>query len=110
VSEFAQLLERVDRQCRLAATARPDGGSGRKEIEDLLSEGYLAALIEERRSRRIAERLEALALELENEDAATEARSLALEKRTVDQRVRALRERLSDLRENLVQLGGHRPA
>jgi hypothetical protein len=106
VSEFSQLVERIDVQCRRAAAAGPQGGPAREQVEDLLTEGYLAALTHESRSRRIAERLEALAQTLECESAAIEARKLAWEKRTVDQRVRVLRGRLQDLREHFMRLGG----
>jgi hypothetical protein len=110
VSEFSQLIERIDVQCHRAVAAGPQAGSAREQVEDLLSEGYLAALTHESRSRRIADRLEALAQTLENEASALEARNLALEKRTVDQRVRVLRARLQGLREHFMRLGGHAPA
>ena len=96
MNEFSELLERIDAQCR-RALASPCA-SVRRELEDLLTEGYLVALTGESRSRRMSERLEMLAQQLDDEDAAIEARTLALEKRTVDQRVRVLRDRLAELR------------
>ena len=96
MSEFPELLERIDAQCRRALC--DPRFSVRRELEDLLTEGYLVALTGESRSRRMSERLETLAQTLDDEDAAIEARTLALEKRTVDQRVRVLRDRLAELR------------
>jgi hypothetical protein len=107
VSEFSQLVDRIDFQCRRAAAAGPGAASACEQVEDLLTEGYLAALTDESRSRRIAERLEALAQSFGNEGSAVEARKLALEKRTLDERVRVLRARLRDLREHFTRLGGH---
>jgi ribosomal protein L19E len=101
------LVDRIDSECRRAAAAGPGAASAREQVEDLLTEGYLAALTDESRSRRIAERLEALAQSFGNEGSAVEARKLALEKRTLDERVRVLRARLRDLREQFMQLGGH---
>jgi hypothetical protein len=96
MSELSELLDRIDAQCRRAL----DGPStdARGELEDLLTEGYLAALTGESRSRRLSERLETLAENLDDEDVAIEARMIAREKRTVDRRVRVLRERLNELR------------
>jgi hypothetical protein len=96
MSEFSELLERIDGQCR-RALAGPRNDSV-QDLEDLLTEGYLAALTGESRSRRLAEQLETLAQNLEDEQAAIEARTLAREKRTLDQRVSVLRARLHDLR------------
>jgi hypothetical protein len=96
MSEFHELLDHIEGQCR-RALASPRSGA-RREVEDLLTEGYLAALTAESRSRRISERLEALAQQLDDEQAAIEARRLAREKRTVDQRVKVLRARLQELR------------
>ena len=107
MSEFSQLVDRIDFQCRRAAAAGPGVASASEQVEDLLTEGYLAALTDESRSRRIGERLEALAQSFENEGSAVEARKLALEKRTLDERVRVLRGRLRDLREHFMRLGGH---
>ena len=96
MGEFSDLLDRIDAECRRAlAGPRTDV---RRELEDLLTEGYLAALTGESRSRRLSERLETLAQNLDDEQAAIEARTLAREKRTVDQRVRVLRQRLNELR------------
>jgi hypothetical protein len=96
MSELFELLDRIDAQCRRAL----DGPStqARRELEDLLTEGYLAALTGESRSRRLSERLETLAENLDDEQAAIEARTVAREKRTVDRRVKLLRERLTELR------------
>jgi hypothetical protein len=109
VSEFSQLVDRIDFQCRRAA-AGPGAASASKQVEDLLTEGYLAALTAESRSRRIADRLEALAQSFDNEGSAIEARKLALEKRTLDERVSVLRARLRDLREHFMRPGGHSTA
>jgi hypothetical protein len=96
MGEFSDLLDRIDAECR-RALARPPTDVPRG-LEDLLTEGYLAALTGESRSRRLSERLETLAQNLDDEQAAIEARTLAREKRTVDQRVMVLRERLKELR------------
>ena len=110
VSEFSQLVDRIDFQCRRAAAAGPGAASASKQVEDLLTEGYLAALTDESRSRRIADRLEALAQSFDNEGSAIEARKLALEKRTLDERVSVLRARLRNLREHFMRPGGHSTA
>jgi hypothetical protein len=95
MSEYSELLDRIDAQRRRAlAVPQPDV---RDELEDLLTEGYLVALTGESRSRRLSERLDTLAQKLD-QGAAIEARLLAREKRTVDQRVRLLRDRLAELR------------
>lgn len=104
VNELSQLIDRIDSRSRQEA-AGPGAASASEQVEDLLTEGYLAALTAESRSRRIAERLEALAQSLEDEGAAVEARKLAVEKRTLDERVRVLRARLGDLREHFRRLG-----
>jgi hypothetical protein len=96
MNEFSELLESIEAQCRRALSGPCQ--SGRRELEDLLTEGYLVALTGESRSRRMSERLEMLARRLDDEDAAIEARTLALKKRTVDQRVSVLRDRLAELR------------
>jgi hypothetical protein len=95
MSEYSELLDRIDAQRRRAlAVPQPDV---RDELEDLLTEGYLVALTGESRSRRLSERLETLAHKLD-QGAAIEVRLVAREKRTVDQRVRLLRDRLAELR------------
>jgi hypothetical protein len=104
VSDFSRLLERIDAQRRRAAAADPAAPCAPEDLEDLLTEGYLAALTDESRSRRLADRLEGLARTIDDEQAAIEARRLAIEKRTVDQRVSVLRRHLTDLREEQVRL------
>jgi hypothetical protein len=95
MSEYSELLDRIDAQRRRAlAVPQPDV---RDELEDLLTEGYLVALTGESRSRRLSERLDTLAHKLD-QGAAIEVRLVAREKRTVDQRVRLLRDRLAELR------------
>ena len=101
MSEFTHLLERIDGQSRRAAAACSASGYTPRQVEDLLTEGYLAALTGESGSRRLAERLELLAQNLESGDAAIEARRLAREKRTLDEKVRLLREQLAQLRTHL---------
>jgi hypothetical protein len=95
MSEYSELLDRIDAQRRRAlAVPQPDV---QDELEDLLTEGYVVALTGESRSRRLSERLDTLAHKLD-QGAAIEARLVAREKRTVDQRVRLLRDRLAELR------------
>jgi hypothetical protein len=74
------------------------------EMEDVLAEGYLKALSEEARSRRLAERLERLVAILDQPGAAVEARKVALQKRSLDAEVTGLRARLAVMREQFVQL------
>jgi hypothetical protein len=107
MSEYSELLDRIDAQRRRAlAVPQPDV---RDELEDLLTEGYLVALTGESRSRRLSERLETLAQKLDK-GAAIEARLLAREKRTVDQRVRLLRDRLAELRACAVDASRTQPS
>jgi hypothetical protein len=108
MSEFSELLDRIDAQSRRALSGPCP--SVRRELEDLLTEGYLVALTGESRSRRMSERLEMLAQKLDDEDAAIEARTLALQKRTVDQRVRVLRDRLAELRARAAGRGRLQPS
>lgn len=96
MSEISELLNRIEGQCRRAAAGpRSDRP---QELEDLLNEGYLAALTGESCSRRLSARLEALAENLDDQHVAVEARRIARDKRTVDQRVNVLRARLALLR------------
>jgi chromosome segregation ATPase len=109
VSDLSSLIERVERRCRRVATATPGSSGPLRDVEDLLSEGYVVAMSAERRSRHLEDRMATLAQHVEDPRAAIELSELALEKRTVDQRVRVLRESLARLREQFVRLGGHLP-
>jgi hypothetical protein len=108
MSEISELLDRIDGQCRraLAGPRTP----GQRELEDLLTDGYLAALTGESCSRRLSTRLETLAQNLDDEHAAIEARRLARDKRTVDRRVRVLRARLAQLRSRSSGTGRLQPS
>lgn len=110
MSQFSQLLERIDRECRRAAAACSSIGHTPRDLEDVLTEGYVAALLGEGRSRRLAARVELLAEHLESENAASEVRRVALEKRTLDQRVRLLRGNLAELHDHLARLRTQSPA
>jgi hypothetical protein len=90
-------------------SATPGSSGPLREVEDLLSEGYVAAMSAESRSRHLEDRLATLAQRVEDPRAAIELSQVALEKRTVDQRVRVLRESLDRLRDQFVRLGGHLP-
>ena len=105
MAEYADLLERID---SLAARAETPPADVRllSEIEDVLAEGYMAALTEEARSRRMAARLDRLVETLDEPGAAVEARRLAVQRRTLDQRTSTLRMRLNAIREQFVRLGG----
>ena len=107
--EYAELLERIDRLAERADTPRADDAL-LSEIEDVLAEGYMQALTEEARSRRIVARLERLAETLDQPGAAVEARRLAVQRRSLDQRVSTLRTRLHPIREQFVRLGGGQSA
>ena len=103
------LMLRIDRLCSRASNARPTGPLLR-DIEDGLAEGYVEALAGEARSRRLAERLEALAEIVEQPGAAVELARIVPEKRTLDAQVAVLRDRLAVLRERFEQLrAGSRP-
>ena len=73
-------------------------------MEDALAEGYVEALAGEARSRRHAERLEALVEILDQAGAAVEIARIVPEKRRLDARVAVLRDRLALLRERFEQL------
>jgi uncharacterized membrane protein YccC len=103
--EYADLLKRID---RLAARADspPADEALLSEIEDVLAEGYMQALTEEARSRRMASRLEQLVQTLDEPGAAVEARRLAVQRRTLEHQVSTLRSRLNAVREQFIRLGG----
>jgi hypothetical protein len=96
VTDVAHLLERIEAACR-AASATPGTGTGDPGPEEVLTDGYVAALLLEGRSRRLAKRLETLAKTIDDEESAMAARMLALDKRTVDQRVSLVRGELAKL-------------
>ena len=109
MAEYAELLERIDRLAERADTPHADD-SLLSEIEDVLAEGYMQALTEEARSRRIVARLGRLVETLDEPGAAVEARRLAVERRSLDQRISTLRTRLNAIREQFVRLGGGQSA
>ena len=102
---YAELLDRIDRLAARADTPRADDAL-LSEMEDLLAEGYMQALTEEARSRRLAARIERLIETLDEPGAAVEARRIAVQRRTLDQRIDTLRLRLDAIREQFVRLGG----
>jgi hypothetical protein len=105
MTEYVELLQRIER-----LSARADGpcadGELLSEIEDVLAEGYMRALTEEAQSRRMAARLEELALTIDEPDASREARRLAVQRRSLDGRISTLRDRLTTVREQFIRLGG----
>jgi hypothetical protein len=107
--EMGDLPRRIERVCSRASRASADERL-LTEMEDLLAEGYLAALTGEARSQRLGARLEHLLATLEEPDSALEARRIALQKRSLDQRVDDLRSRLAVMREHFARLGGGNPA
>ena len=109
MAEFSDLLERIDRLSARAARREADPAL-LAEIEDLLAEGYMQALTEEARSRRMATRLERLVEALDEPAAAVEARRLVVQRRTLDGRIRMLRDRLNAIRQQFVRLGGGQSA
>ena len=96
MTDVAHLLERIEAAC-IAASATAGTQTGSPRPEDVLTEGYLIALMLEGRSRRLAERLETLARTIDDEESAMSTRMLGLEKRTVDQRVSLYRKELARL-------------
>jgi hypothetical protein len=109
MAEYAELLERIDRLAERADASRADHGL-LSELEDVLAEGYMQALTEEARSRRIAARLAGLVEMLDEPGAAVEARRLAVQRRSLEQRTSTLRTRLNAIREQFVRLGGGQSA
>jgi hypothetical protein len=108
MAESIDLATRIQRLSARASTAR---SSDRllAEIEDLLAVGYLEALSQEAQSRRLAERWEHLAENLDEQDAALEIRRIAVQRRGIDARVALLRDRLGVLREQFAQLRASTP-
>jgi hypothetical protein len=103
MAESIDLATRIERLSSRASKARSsDRLLG--EMEDLLAVGYLEALTEEARSRRLEERWERLAENLDEHEAALEIRRIAAQKRRVDAKVAVLRDRLGVLRDQFVQL------
>ena len=105
MTEYADLLKRIDRLAARAESSRADDAL-LSEIEDVLAEGYMQALTEEARSRRMASRLEQLVETLDEPGAAVEARRLAVQRHTLEQKVSTLRSRLNAIREQFIRLGG----
>ena len=105
MAEYAELLERIDRLAERADASRADDAL-LSELENVLAEGYMQALTEEARSRRIAARLARLVEALDEPGAAVEARRLAVQRRSLEQRISTLRSRLNAIREQFVRLGG----
>jgi hypothetical protein len=105
VIDVAHLLERIEAACRAASATR---GTGTRPPgpEEVLTDGYVAALMLEGRSRRLAERLETLAKTIDDEESAMAARMLAREKQTVDQRVSLVRSELEKLHRLVVSRDG----
>jgi hypothetical protein len=103
MTESIDLATRIERlSARVSKARSSDRLLG--EIEDLLSVGYLEALKQEAKSRRLAERCEHLVANLDEQDAALEIRRIAVQRRVVDAKVALLRGRLAVLREQFVQL------
>jgi hypothetical protein len=109
MSDYAELLQRLDRLAARVDISRADD-SLLSEIENLLAEGYMQALTEEARSRRMAAQLERLVESLDEPGVAVEARRLAVQRRSLDQKISALRGRLHAIRELFVRLGGGQSA
>jgi len=105
MGEYLDLLDRIDILATRADTRRADADL-LAEMEDVLAIGYMQALTEEARSRRLGARLERLVETLDEPGAAAEARRLTVQRRTLDQRTRTLRSRLNAIREQFVRLGG----
>lgn len=103
MAESGDIMMRIDRLSSRASDARPTGPLLR-DIEDGLAEGYVEALAGEARSRRLAERLEALVATLDQAGAAVEIARIVPEKRKLDAQVAVLRDRLALLRERFEQL------
>jgi len=105
MTEYAELLQRIELLSARADGPRADG-TLLSEIEDVLAEGYMRALTEEALSRRLANRLDELALTIDQPEASLEARRLAAQRRSLDGRVITLRDRLATVREQFIRLGG----
>ena len=99
----SDIVTRIDRLCSRVSGARP-GSRLLVEMEDLLAEGYLEALAGEARSRRLAERLDALVEIVHQPAAAVEISRIALDKRRLDDHVAVLRDRLALMREQFVRM------
>ncbi len=109
MAEYAELLERIDRLAARAETTHADEAH-LSENEHDHSEGYMQALTEEAKSRRIKTRLDRLVERLDQPGAALEARRLAVQRRTLDHRIATLRGRLDAVREQFVRLSGRHGA
>ena len=109
MSRSRELFARIDRLSARAARATVDGEL-LAEIEDTLAQGYMHALTEEARSRRLGRRLEALVNQIDEPGVAAEARRIAGERRTLDRTTGELRRRLAVMREQFVRLGGGQSA
>ena len=108
MAESIDLATRIERLSARASTA-PSSDRLLAEIEDLLAVGYLEVLSEEAQGRRLAERWERLAENLDEQDAALEIRRIAVQRRGIDARVALLRDRLGVLRAQFAQLRATSP-
>jgi hypothetical protein len=100
--DFASLRTRIDALC---ARCRSPDARLIADIEELLAEGYVCALKGDHLSRRLRERLDALA----DAGAAAEALGpLAREQRTVAEATRELRAQLAVMHGHWVALGSER--
>ena len=98
---YVDLHERIDRLCERART-EPDQRLV-AEMNDVLSEGYARALLDERHVVALEERLVELLLAPERSPA---LRSMAEERHAASRRITCLRERLADMQAQFVLLGG----
>jgi hypothetical protein len=78
------------------------------EIEDVLAEGYVLALRCDARGYRLAEQVDALAIEVDEAPIADEVRRLVRERRTVERTANRLRARLGTLRSLVARAGAAR--
>jgi hypothetical protein len=108
MAESIDLATRIERLSARASQG-PSSDQLLGEIEDLLTVGYLEALTQEAHSRRLAERWQHLAENLDEHDAALEIRRIAVQRRGIDTRVALLRDRLGVLREQFAQLRAPSP-
>jgi hypothetical protein len=107
--EDQDLLERIGKLSERVSSGSEDSRL-LAEIEDVLAEGYLAALNAEAQSRRLAERADVLVEQLDEPRAALELRRLSAQRRGLEQRIRMLRSQLAVMRDHFVRLGGTQSA
>jgi len=95
--EFADVERQIERICS-PASVHPDDARMLGELGDVLALGYVSTLRADARCRRLAQRIERLARDLDQPAGTDEMCRLACERRAIAEATRHLRARLGMVR------------